>query len=89
MFSRKFGDIGHTVNLQYGAGNFHIANWADLVTVHALPGPGIIDGLVSCLETHQSQLEDRACFIVAEMSSKDTLTTASYRSGNYSHLFHL
>ncbi|XP_034243615.1 uridine 5'-monophosphate synthase-like isoform X2 [Thrips palmi] len=80
MEDRKFGDIGHTVGLQYVAGNFHIADWADLVTVHALPGPGIMDGLVSCLETHQSGLRDRACFIVAEMSSKDTLTTPAYRT---------
>ncbi|XP_034246401.1 uridine 5'-monophosphate synthase-like [Thrips palmi] len=80
MEDRKFGDIGNTVSLQYGAGNFSVAAWADLVTVHALPGPGIIDGLVSCLETHRAHLKDRACFIVAEMSCKDALTTASYRS---------
>ncbi|KAK3908709.1 Uridine 5'-monophosphate synthase [Frankliniella fusca] len=80
MEDRKFGDIGHTASLQYGAGCFNIADWADLVTVHAIPGPGIIDGLINCLENSKSQLSDRACFIVAEMSSKDTLTTGSYLS---------
>lgn len=80
MEDRKFGDIGHTASLQYGAGCFQIADWADLVTVHAIPGPGIIDGLINCLENSKSQLKDRACFIVAEMSSKDTLATGSYQS---------
>lgn len=80
MEDRKFGDIGHTVSLQYGSGKFKIADWADLVTVHATPGPGIIDGLVSALETSKAQLEDRACFIVAEMSSKDTLATGPYQT---------
>lgn len=80
MEDRKFGDIGNTVSLQYGSGHFHIADWADLVTVHAIPGPGIIDGLVSAFEMHKTQLKDRACFIVAEMSSSETLATGSYLS---------
>lgn len=69
------------MGLQYGSGNCNIASWADLVTVHALPGPGVIDGLVNALETQKMHLKDRACFIVAEMSSKDTLATGSYRTG--------
>lgn len=81
MFHRKFADIGHTVSLQYGSGNFQIADWADLVTVHAISGPGVIDGLVSALETSKSNLKERACFIVAEMSSKETLATGSYQTG--------
>lgn len=42
---RKFADIGNTVKLQYTKGLFRIAEWADLVTVHAIPGEGIIQAL--------------------------------------------
>jgi uridine monophosphate synthetase len=42
---RKFADIGNTVALQYTKGLFRIADWADLVTVHALPGEGILQAL--------------------------------------------
>lgn len=31
--------------LQYTKGLFQIAQWADLVTVHALPGEGILQAL--------------------------------------------
>ncbi|CAF1655700.1 unnamed protein product, partial [Didymodactylos carnosus] len=39
---RKFADIGNTVSLQYTKGLSQICEWADLVTVHALPGDGIL-----------------------------------------------
>ena len=42
---RKFGDIGHTVQSQYAAGTFKIANWAYLVNAHAFPGEGVVEGL--------------------------------------------
>jgi len=42
---RKFADIGNTVKLQYTKGLFQIAQWADLVTVHVLPGEGIVQAL--------------------------------------------
>ncbi len=45
FLTRKFADIGHTVVLQYTKGLFRIAEWADLVTVHALPGEGILQAL--------------------------------------------
>lgn len=50
LLHRKFADIGNTVQLQYAKGLFRISEWADLVTVHALPGEGIVQALqkVNC-----------------------------------------
>ncbi len=61
---RKFADIGQTVKHQFNHGLFDISKWADLVTVHGLPGPGLLDAL-----------ESQTCkaLIVAEMSSKGIL----------------
>ena len=42
---RKFADIGKTVEAQFNREPYAISSWADLVTVHGLPGPGILDGL--------------------------------------------
>ena len=42
---RKFADIGNTVKSQYTKGLFQISQWADLVTVHILPGEGIVEAL--------------------------------------------
>ncbi len=69
---RKFADIGNTVRGQYRGGPFRIAEWAQFVTVHALPGPGILAGLFDGLE------QDRACFLLARMSSKGNLLNPAY-----------
>ena len=42
---RKFADIGKTVEAQFDSEPYSISQWADLVTVHGLPGPGVLDGL--------------------------------------------
>ena len=42
---RKFADIGQTVSAQYRGGLLSISEWSDFVTVHALPGPGLISAL--------------------------------------------
>lgn len=75
MEDRKFGDIGNTVSLQYRKGIYKIAEWADLVTVHAVPGSSVIDGLKNGLN---DITESRGFFLVTEMSSKDALTTGDY-----------
>lgn len=70
---RKFGDIGETVRHQYGGGVFRIAEWADMVTIHGVPGEGVIQGLKGVT------LKNRACLMVAEMSSRGALTNDEYK----------
>lgn len=74
MEDRKFADIGNTVAHQYRDGLFKISQWADLVTVHSLPGAGVLQGLKSILTDEST----RAVFLLAEMSCADNLITAKY-----------
>ncbi|XP_078035781.1 rudimentary-like [Augochlora pura] len=75
MEDRKFADIGNTVSLQYQKGIYKIAEWADIVTVHAVAGKSIVDGLENALKNVN---EPRGIFILAQMSSKGTLTNDEY-----------
>ncbi|XP_048512300.1 uridine 5'-monophosphate synthase-like [Athalia rosae] len=75
MEDRKFADIGNTVSLQYRNGIYKIANWADFVTAHTLPGYGIIAGLKDGLEGISA---DRGIFLVTEMSCQGALTLGDY-----------
>jgi len=68
---RKFADIGNTVRKQYRGGIYRIADWSDVVTVHGIPGEGILQGLFEGLKC-------KAGFLLAKMSSKANLMNETY-----------
>lgn len=70
---RKFADIGNTVQAQYRNGYLKIADWADLVTVHGVAGPGTVQGLKEV-----GMEKGRACILLAQMSSSGNLLSEEY-----------
>ncbi len=70
---RKYADIGNTVKHQFSGGIYKTLTWADTVTVHPVPGDGVVEGLKQAAQGHE-----RGCFLVAQMSSKGNLATGSY-----------
>lgn len=71
---RKFADIGNTVKQQYQGGIYHIANWADLINAHSLPGPHCIEALAEV-----GLPKNRGLLLIAEMSSKKHLMDPAYQ----------
>ena len=74
---RKFADIGNTVRLQYSEGIYRIADWANLVNLHIVPGPGIIEAINNVIKERRDGLS-RGILILAQMSSDGTLATGDY-----------
>lgn len=68
---RKFADIGNTVKHQYENGVYQIKTWADFVTVHSVPGEGILQGLFE-------ETTGKSSFLLAKMSSKGNLMNDTY-----------
>ena len=67
---RKFADIGNTTYKQL-FGTFQIALWADLITIHGLPG----DGLINAVHEANPLLK---CLMLVEMSTSNNLFTKEY-----------
>lgn len=59
------------MRLQYSL----VHSWADLVTVHGLPGDGVLDGIEEEVRRHS---EPRAVFLVAQLSCSGNLVTPQY-----------
>lgn len=68
---RKFADIGHIAYRQFTSEPLKISTWSDLVTVHVVAGSLSIEAL-------KPALNNTGLIVVAQMSTKDTLTNNEY-----------
>ncbi|KAI0202616.1 Orotidine 5'-phosphate decarboxylase domain-containing protein [Astrocystis sublimbata] len=53
---RKFGDIGHTVQMQYTAGTARIIDWAHIVNVNMIPGKPAVTALAEAAKHWRSRV---------------------------------
>lgn len=71
---RKFADIDSIAVQQYIGGPFRIADWADLVTVHAVPGRGTLAAMRNAVDPQK-----RGILLITQMSSAGALTDKAYQ----------
>ena len=64
---RKFADIGAVVKEQIHGGIYKISSWADLISMHVISGPDILN-----------QAGDCGVIVITSMSSNDTLADNEY-----------
>ncbi|KAK8092661.1 orotidine 5'-phosphate decarboxylase [Apiospora kogelbergensis] len=53
---RKFGDIGHTVQMQYTAGSARIVDWAHIVNANMIPGKATVQALAEAATKWRSRV---------------------------------
>jgi uridine monophosphate synthetase len=72
MEDRKLADIGSTMEKQLHYGNNQILKWADLITVHGLPGSE------SILYLSQIIGKDKGLVLIGQMSSSNNMFNGLY-----------
>lgn len=72
---RKLADIGNTVKLQFN----QISKYAKLVTVHTLPGFGVLDAIQKA-ENYKSNY---GVFLIAELSCQNNFINVDYTKSKY------
>lgn len=70
---RKFADIGNTVRHQVKEGIYQIAEWADIINAHLLPGTSVIEGLY-----RGCRGRDVGLLLLAQMSSDNNFFMPEY-----------
>uniref|UniRef100_A0A146PAP5 Uridine 5'-monophosphate synthase n=1 Tax=Fundulus heteroclitus TaxID=8078 RepID=A0A146PAP5_FUNHE len=70
---RKFSDIGNAVKQQYEGGFYRISSWSNIVSAHAVPGPGVLEGL-----SVVAKPLGHGGLLIAQMSSQGSLATGEY-----------
>ena len=75
---RKFGDIGNTVKMQYEKGIYRIVEWSNFTNATALPGPGLIEGLMEAAKGYLEKGEARGLLLWAQITSEGNLADDAY-----------
>uniref|UniRef100_A0A183BK99 Ras-related protein Rab-43 n=1 Tax=Globodera pallida TaxID=36090 RepID=A0A183BK99_GLOPA len=73
---RKFADTGKTMELQLTGGHLPAADWADLVTAHALSGMPSIAALKPIVTSPSHRLA--GLLLIAQLSTEGALTDGAY-----------
>uniref|UniRef100_A0A7E4W8Z5 Uridine 5'-monophosphate synthase n=1 Tax=Panagrellus redivivus TaxID=6233 RepID=A0A7E4W8Z5_PANRE len=72
---RKLADTGNTVELQLTSGHLRIADWANVVTVHSVPGKSIVKSVGNVIKNAKTL---QGALLIAELSCEGALTDAAY-----------